>query len=103
MEGTEKVGTLMGMTQCKEKEVDGAKQEKLCRNIAAGKLKELVFQSEVKVTGLDQGQYKSSTNNYNRLEDRHCDKFGWVDGVSMVGETRWTSFYYFYCSSGSGM
>lgn len=29
----------MGMTQCKEKEVDGAKQEKICSNIAVGKLR----------------------------------------------------------------
>ena len=33
------MGTLMGMTQCKEKEVDGVKQEKICRNKAVGKLR----------------------------------------------------------------
>lgn len=33
------VGMLMGMTQCKEKEVDGVKQEKICRNKAVGKLR----------------------------------------------------------------
>ena len=41
-----------------------------------GSWEELVFQSDVKVIGLDQSQHKSSTNNYNRLEDRHYDKFG---------------------------
>lgn len=43
--------------------------------------RELVFQSEVKVTGLDQGQYKSSTNNYNRLEDPDIISLGELMGI----------------------